>query len=88
MVKAIEEYKNGAPSSEVSLKYGVPGSIISNHGSNSRLGLGNGRPTAFTIHQEKYLVELLKNLQTIGVRLMKAVVMKLGSEYVKLLTTV
>ena len=86
LVKAIEEYKNGVPSSKVSLKYGVPGSTIRNHGSNSQMGLGSGRPTALTIDQEKYLVELLKNLEIIGIRLMKAVVMKLGSEYVKLVT--
>ena len=71
LVNATEEYKNGVPSSGVSLKYGVPGTAIRNYGSNSRMDLGSDRPTALTIDQEKYLVEVLTNLETIGVRLMK-----------------
>ncbi|CAF4632424.1 unnamed protein product, partial [Rotaria socialis] len=84
--KALEEYKNGATSSEVSLKYGVPASTVRNHNSNSQMTFGSGRPTVLKIDQEQYLVELLKNLEIIGLRLMKTVVMKLASEYVKLIT--
>ncbi|CAM4946739.1 unnamed protein product [Rotaria socialis] len=86
LLKAVEEYKNGATSTEVSSKYGVPGSTVRNHNYNSKMRFGGGRPTVLTSHQEQYLIELLKNLEFIGLRLMKVVVMKLGSEYVKLVT--
>ncbi|CAF3088028.1 unnamed protein product [Rotaria sp. Silwood2] len=86
LLKAVEEYKNGATSTDVSSKYGVPGSTVRNHNYNSQMRFGGGRPTILTSQQEQYLVELLKNLEFIGLRLMKVVVMKLGSEYVKLVT--
>ena len=86
LIKALEEYKNGTTSSEVSLKYGVPASTVRNHNSNSQMTFGSGHPTVLKIDQEQYLVELLKNLEIIGLRLMKTIVMKLASEYVKLIT--
>ncbi|CAF1464872.1 unnamed protein product [Rotaria magnacalcarata] len=66
LIKALEEYKNGATSSEVCLKYGVPASTVRNHNSNSQMTFGSGRPTVLKIDQEQYLVELLKNLEIIG----------------------
>ncbi|CAF4468211.1 unnamed protein product, partial [Rotaria magnacalcarata] len=72
LLRAVEEYKNGA--------------TVRNHNYNSKMIFRGGRPTVLTSHQEQYLVELLKNLEFIGLRLMKVVVMKLGSEYVKLVT--
>ncbi|CAF3268888.1 unnamed protein product, partial [Rotaria sp. Silwood2] len=38
---------------------------------------GVGHPTVLTNHQEQCLVELLKNLEFIALRLMKVVAMKL-----------
>ncbi|CAF5014167.1 unnamed protein product, partial [Rotaria sp. Silwood1] len=81
LTKAIEEYKNGSTSSELTTKYGIPGSTIRNHKSNSKLKVGGGRPTLLTDQQEQYLVELLINLELVGVRLTKPVVIKLSSEY-------
>ncbi len=86
LTNAINEYKNGSTSSELTIKYGVPGSTVRNHNSNSKLRIGRGRPTLLTNHQEHYFVELLKNLESVGVRLTKPVVMKLSSEYVQYVT--
>jgi transposase len=83
---AVHEYKNGSTSSAVSAKYGIPRSTIRNHKSNSKLKIGGGRPALLTNHQEQYLVELLINLEFVGVRLTKPVVMKLSSEYVQFVT--
>ncbi|CAF4022022.1 unnamed protein product, partial [Rotaria sordida] len=47
----------------------------------SKLKVGGGRPTLLTDQQEQYLVELLINLELVGVRLTKPVVIKLSSEY-------
>ncbi|CAF3073579.1 unnamed protein product, partial [Rotaria sp. Silwood2] len=77
LINALEEYKTGATSSEVSLKYGVPGSTVRNHNCNSQMRFGVGHPTVLTNHQEQCLVELLKNLEFIALRLMKVVAMKL-----------
>ncbi|CAF3903029.1 unnamed protein product [Rotaria sp. Silwood1] len=86
-LKAFHEYKNGATSSAVTVKYNVPGSTIRNHKSNPTMKIGGGRPTLLTNDQEQKLVELLKNLEVAGVRLTKLVVMKLASEYVQLVTS-
>ncbi|CAF4608240.1 unnamed protein product [Rotaria sp. Silwood2] len=67
LTKAIDEYKNGSTSSELTTKYGIP--------------VGGGRPALLTDQQEQYLVELLINLELVGVRLTKPVVIKLSSEY-------
>lgn len=86
LTKAVQEYKNGSTSSAITTKYGIPGSTVRNHKSNSKLRVGGGRPTLLTNHQEQYLVELLKNLELVGVRLTKPVVIKLSSEYVHVVT--
>jgi hypothetical protein len=86
LTRAVDEYNNGAVSSAITAKYGIPGSTIRNHKSNPKLGIGSGRPTLLSNDQEKYLTELLKNLELIGVRLTKAVVMELASDYVKRVT--
>jgi hypothetical protein len=86
LTKAIDEYKSGATSSEVAAKHGVPGSTVRNHKCNPTMRIGGGRPQLLTNTQEQYLVELLKNLEVIGVRLTKPVVMKFSSDYVHLVT--
>ncbi|CAF3907965.1 unnamed protein product [Rotaria magnacalcarata] len=57
LIKALEEYKNGATSSEVCLKYGVPASTVRNHNSNSQMTFGSGRPTVLKIDQEQKKIE-------------------------------
>jgi transposase len=86
LTNAVNDYRNGSTSTEVTAKYGVPGSTVRNHNSNSKLKIGGGRPTLLTNHQEHYFVELLKNLESVGIRLTKPVVMKLSSEYVQYVT--
>jgi transposase len=86
LTNAVNDYRNGSTSTEVTDKYGVSGSTVCNHSSNSILKIDGGRPTLLTNHQERYFMELLKNLQSVGVRLMKPVVMKLSSEYVQYVT--
>jgi hypothetical protein len=86
LTKAVNEYKNGSTSSSLTTKYGIPGSTIRNHKSNQKLRIRGGRPTLLTNHQEQYLVELLKNLEFVGVRLTKPVVMRLSSEYLQFVT--
>ncbi|CAF5060112.1 unnamed protein product, partial [Rotaria sp. Silwood1] len=44
------------------------------------------RPKLLTNDQEQHLVELFKNLELIEVRSTKLVVIKLASDYVKLVT--
>jgi hypothetical protein len=86
LARAVDEYNHGAISTAITAKYGIPGSTIRNHKLNPKLGIGSGRPTLLSNEQEKYLVELLKNLEVIGVRLTKPVVIELASDYVKRVT--
>ncbi len=86
LTKAVDDYKNGFTSTEISIKYGVPSSTIRNHKSKPELKIGGGRPTVITKDQEKYLVELFKNLETIGVRLTKLVVLQLATDFIKFVT--
>lgn len=86
LIKAIAEYKNGATSSDVTKKYNVPGSTVRNHKSNPKKKIGGGRPTLLTNFQESYFVELLKNLEDIGVRLIKPIALQLSTEYIQLVT--
>ncbi len=86
LTKAVSEYQNGSTSAAITAKYGVPGSTVRNHKSNPKLRIGGGRPTLLTNEQEQYLVELLKNLEVIGVRLTKSLVLQLASEYIQFVT--
>jgi transposase len=82
LVKAVVEYRDGASSNELATKYEIPSSTIRNHKSNPNMRIGSGRPTLLTNHEERYFVELLKNLESIGVRLTKPVVRNLSSDYI------
>ncbi|CAF4170131.1 unnamed protein product, partial [Rotaria sordida] len=83
LTRAIEEYNNGVASSVLTTNYGIPGSTIRNHKSNPKLRIGAGRPTLLSNEHEKYFVELLKNLENIGFRLTKPIVLQLSSDYVQ-----
>ncbi|CAF3400848.1 unnamed protein product [Rotaria socialis] len=85
-LKAVDEYKKGVASAQVTAKYNIPSSTIRNHKSNPTRKIGGGRPTILNKDQEQYLVELLKNLEINGVRLTKSVVRKLASEYAEHVT--
>ena len=86
LVEAVAAYINGSTSSEVNVKYGIPASTIRKHKSNAQLKVGAGRPTLLNDEQEQYLIELLRNLEAIGVRSTKCLVMKLASEYTQHVT--
>jgi len=82
----VDEYNNSAISIAITAKYGIPGSTIRNHKSNPKLGIGSRRPTLLS-NEQKYVAELLKNLELIGVRLTKPVVIKSASDYVQRVTS-
>lgn len=86
LIKAVDEYKNGFSSSEVATRYQIPASTIRNHKCDPKKMVGAGRPHLLNSTQEKYLVELLKNLECKGVRLTKRLGLRLSSEYVQLVT--
>ncbi len=85
LTRDVDEYNNSAISIVITAKYGIPGSTIRNHKSNPKLGIGSQRPTLLS-KEQKYVAELLKNLELIGVRLTKPVVIQLSSDYVRRVT--
>ncbi len=76
LTKALDDYRNGSTSAETTAKYGVPRSTVRNHKSKPGLRIGGGRLSLLSNQQEQYLVELFKNLEFVGVRLTKPVVLK------------
>ena len=64
--------------------YHVPQSTIWSHINNDLLHVGAGRPFYLSPKQEIYLVELIKSLDEIGIRLTKSVLMKVIGEYLRL----
>ena len=84
--EAVDDYINGATSSEVTKKFGIPASTIRNHKSNPTLKVGGGRPGLLSKEQDTYLMELLKNIENAGLPLTKPTLLMLSSEYVQLVT--
>ncbi|CAF1484880.1 unnamed protein product [Didymodactylos carnosus] len=84
--KAIKAYKNDEmPSVAAAKAFNIPESTIRKHKSNPVLNIGGGRPRFLTDDQEEYLVVLFQQLETIGVRLTKDVVLKIAGEYMSLI---
>lgn len=86
LLKAIDEYKSGSSSTDIAKKYGIPGSTIRNHKINPNLRAGSGRPPLLNNDQEQHLVAMLKNLDSVGLRLTKALIMRLSSDYINSVT--
>lgn len=86
LLKAVDEYKNGSSSIDIAKRYGIPGSTIRNHTINPTLRLGSGRPSLLNNNQEQYLVALLKNLDCVGLRLTKKLIIRLSSEFISSVT--
>ncbi|CAF0894041.1 unnamed protein product [Didymodactylos carnosus] len=83
--KAIKAYKNHEMSSATAAKaFDVPESTIRKHKSNPVLNIGGDRPRFLTDHQEEYLAVLFRQLETIGARLTKDMVLKIAGEYMSL----
>ena len=62
--------------------YHIPESTIRSHIQNTSLRLGAGRKFYLSSKQERYLVELIKALESIGVHLTKIVLRKVVGEYI------
>ncbi len=64
--------------------FGVPSSTIRSHLNNSSLRIGGGRPFYLNKKKETYLVEVIRSLSLIGVRLTLVILYKLVGEYLRL----
>ena len=85
LVNAIRAVANKKMTSlQASRLYGVPSSTIRSHLSDQTLRIGAGRPCYLTKKKEAYLVEVIKSLATIGIRLTRVVVHKIAGEYLRL----
>jgi DNA-binding response OmpR family regulator len=67
--------------------YKVPSSTIRCHVNEYSSRVGAGPSFHLNVQQEKYLVEAIKSLEGIGVRLIKPVLKKVCSEYIQLVST-
>ena len=85
-IRAVEEKK--MTSTKAAKVYGVPSSTIRSHLNNSTLCIGAGRPFYLNKKKESYLVELIKSLSLIGVRLTLVILYKLVGEYLCLVSKV
>ena len=81
---AVLAYRAGVMSSvEASKQYGVPESTIRKHKTMTIDRMGSGRPSHLSREQEKYLVSLLQELESIGVRLTRETLSKIAGEYIR-----
>ena len=67
--------------------YGVPQSTIRSHVNHPSLRIGAGRSSHLNTDEENHLVDLIKSLEKIGVRLTRAVLQKVVIEYLRLIKT-
>ncbi|UJR12801.1 hypothetical protein I4U23_016974 [Adineta vaga] len=87
IMKAVTAVLNGEMTSlKASDEYHVPPGTIRTHVRNLSLGVGGGRRCYLTHKQECYLVDMIKGLEIIGVRLTKSVLKKVLGEYIKLVS--
>ena len=84
VVKAVKEGK--MTSVEAAEVYHIPESTIRSQTSNPSLRIGAGRSYYLSEEKEGYLVDLLKSLNDIGIRLTNVVVKKIIGEYIGLVT--
>jgi len=82
--QAISAYRDKIMSSiEASEKFGVPQSTIRKHKNNTNNHVGSGRPSILSNNQEKYLVALLEELHSAGVRLTKETLSKISGDFMR-----
>ncbi len=67
---------------EAAKLYGVPQSTIRNHNRQRSMAIGSRRPSLLGNMEEKYLVQLLLDLEQMSVRLTKDKVLKVAEEFV------
>ncbi|CAF4845267.1 unnamed protein product [Rotaria sp. Silwood1] len=70
---------------EASKKFGVPESTIRKHKDNRSNRVGSGRPSVLSVDQEQYLVALLQELQSIGVRLTREILAKITGDFIRMI---
>jgi len=86
LTRAIDERNSDAISTAITAKYVIPGRTIRNDKSNPKLVI-RIRCSTLLSSEQKYLPELLKNLELIGVRLTKPIVIQVASDYVQRITS-
>ncbi|CAF4000203.1 unnamed protein product, partial [Rotaria sp. Silwood1] len=83
---AVTAYRNKTMTSiEASKKFGVPESTIRKHKDNRSNRVGSGRPSVLSVDQEQYLVALLQELQSIGVRLTREILAKITGDFIRMI---
>jgi hypothetical protein len=84
-VRAVAD--NRMSSVKASRLYHIPESTIRSHVRYPLLHVGAGRKFYLSSKQERYLVELIKALESIGVRLTKIVLKKVVGEFIGFVST-
>lgn len=88
LMKAVHEVKEGKMNSfEAANHYKVPSSTIRCHVNEYSSRIGAGPPFYLNEQQETYLIETIKSLEAIGIRLIKPVLKKVCSEYMQMVST-
>ena len=88
LMNAVRDVKQGTMTSlEAAEHYKVPSSTIRCHANEYSSRVGAGPSFYLNVQQEKYLVEAIKSLEDIGVRLIKPVLKKVCNEYIQLVST-
>ena len=83
LIDAVTSVLDGEMTSVYASKfYHVPQGTIRTHVNNVTLGIGAGRRVYLNEEKEGYLVDLIKSLEFIGVRLTKSVLKKVVGEYI------
>ncbi|CAF3241860.1 unnamed protein product [Rotaria socialis] len=81
---AISAYRSKSMTSvDASKKFDVPESTIRKHKNNAKNYVGSGHPSLLSIDQEQYLVILLKELESIGIRLTKTTLSKIAGDFIR-----
>jgi hypothetical protein len=87
LVKAVRDVEEGRMSSiEAADHYKVPSSTIRCHVNKYSSRVGAGPSFHLNPKQEEYLVEVIKSLGDIGVRVTKSILQKVSDEYIKLVS--
>ncbi len=82
--QAISAYRGKTVSYvEASTKFGVPQITIRKHKNNTNNHVKSGRPSLLPNNQEEYLVALLEELHSAGVRLTKETLSKISGDFMK-----
>ena len=80
---AVSVYRDRTLSSvDASRKFGGPESTIWKHKNKTKNRIGSGHSFLLTKEQEEYLVALLRELESIGIRLTKEILSKVCGDFI------